>query len=399
MKRSPSAGDPGRPAAETDDTTTTPSRSVAGDQAAPGARRTLGVKPAAADAAASDAGPARKTGLRTRFLPSADRRGTGKPPERQALAPAKDAERKPRPPRKNSPHHPPSVGGDGPVRRTAKAPAAGRISDRPRSRPPEAVARPRPAAPSVAAPAQTNAPEGVRLSKIMSERGLCSRREADEIIERGWVFVDGQRVSELGIRIDPNAEITLAAQAKRRQMEQVTILLHKPVGYVSGQPEPGFEPAVSLIGPDNQFDRADAQRFHPSHLKGIAPAGRLDIDSTGLLVLTQDGRIARQLIGDDSKVEKEYLVRVEGRLDERGLALLNHGLELDGRTLRPTKVEWLNEDQLRFVLREGRKRQIRRMCELVGLKVVGLKRVRIGRVKLGDLPLGQWRFLREDERF
>ena len=156
---------------------------------------------------------------------------------------------------------------------------------------------------------------------------------------------------------------------------------------------------MALIGPDNQFDVADAQRFHVSHLKGIAPAGRLDIDSTGLLVLTQNGRIARQLIGEDSKVEKEYLVRVEGELDEGGLALLNHGLELDGRKLRPAKVEWLNEDQLRFVLREGRKRQIRRMCELVGLKVVGLKRVRIGGVRLGDLPLGQWRFLREDESF
>ena len=403
MKRSPTAGDTGRPAAETDDTTTKPSRSVARDEAATGTRRmTLGVKPPAASdaAAAGDDVPARKSGLRTRFLPSADRRGTGKPPERQAAAPSKDSDRKPRGPRKNPPHPPRSATGEGPARRTAKASAAGRASDRPQSRAPDAV-RPRPVAPSVPAPAptQSDAPEGVRLSKIMSERGLCSRREADEIIERGWVFVDGQRVSELGIRIDPNAEITLAAQAKRRQMEQVTILLHKPVGYVSGQPEPGFEPAVSLIGPDNQFDRADAQRFHPSHLKGIAPAGRLDIDSTGLLVLTQDGRIARQLIGDDSKVEKEYLVRVEGRLDERGLALLNHGLELDGRTLRPAKVEWLNEDQLRFVLREGRKRQIRRMCELVGLKVVGLKRVRIGRVKLGDLPLGQWRFLREDERF
>ncbi|WP_157866609.1 pseudouridine synthase [Aromatoleum aromaticum] len=401
MKRSPTPGDAGRPDAGTDDTTTKPSRSDAGDEAATGARRrTLGVKPAAAaDApAAGNDVPARKSGLRTRFLPSADRRGTGKPPERQAVPPSKDSDRTPRPPRKNPPHRPPSATGDGPARRTANAPAAGRTSDRSRSRAPDVV-RSRPAAPSVPPPAQTDAPEGVRLSKIMSERGLCSRREADEIIERGWVFVDGQRVSELGIRIDPNAEITLAAQAKRRQMEQVTILLHKPVGYVSGQPEPGFEPAVSLIGPDNQFDRADAQRFHPSHLKGIAPAGRLDIDSTGLLVLTQDGRIARQLIGDDSKVEKEYLVRVEGRLDERGLALLNHGLELDGRTLRPAKVEWLNEDQLRFVLREGRKRQIRRMCELVGLKVVGLKRVRIGRVKLGDLPLGQWRFLREDERF
>jgi 23S rRNA pseudouridine2604 synthase len=143
----------------------------------------------------------------------------------------------------------------------------------------------------------------------------------------------------------------------------------------------------------------DQQRFQPAHLKGLAPAGRLDIDSTGLLVLTQDGRVARQLISDDSKVEKEYLVRVEGALDVKSLAMLNHGLELDGKKLRPAKVAWANPEQLRFVLTEGRKRQIRRMCELVGLRVTGLKRVRIGRVRLGDLPLGQWRFLREGEAF
>ncbi|MGL1834245.1 pseudouridine synthase [Rhodocyclaceae bacterium SMB388] len=246
---------------------------------------------------------------------------------------------------------------------------------------------------------RTNQAEGVRLSKVMAERGLCSRREADAIIERGWVFVNGTRVCELGIRIDPAADIELAPEAEKRQAQQVTMLLHKPVGYVSGQPEPGYEPAVALIGADNQFDRDTAAPFHPSQLRGLAPAGRLDIDSTGLLVLTQNGRIARQLIGDDSKVEKEYIVRVEGGLDDRDLARLNHGLELDGRKLRPAKVEWLNDDQLRFVLREGRKRQIRRMCELVGLRVVGLKRVRIGNVRLGDLPLGHWRLLRPDERF
>jgi 23S rRNA pseudouridine2604 synthase len=118
-----------------------------------------------------------------------------------------------------------------------------------------------------------------------------------------------------------------------------------------------------------------------------------------LLVLTQDGRIAKQLIGEDSPIDKEYLVRVTGTLSERGLGLLNHGLSLDGAALKPAKVSWQNQDQLRFVLREGKKRQIRRMCELVGLKVTGLKRVRIGKVRLGDLPLGQWRYLREDERF
>lgn len=140
-------------------------------------------------------------------------------------------------------------------------------------------------------------------------------------------------------------------------------------------------------------------RFEPAQLRGLAPAGRLDIDSQGLLVLTQDGRVARQLIAEDSEIEKEYLVRVEGRIAANGLRLLNHGLSLDGKPLRPAHVSWQNEDQLRFVLREGKKRQIRRMCEMVGLKVVGLKRVRMGRIVLGDLPTGKWRYLRPGERF
>jgi len=239
----------------------------------------------------------------------------------------------------------------------------------------------------------------VRISKLMAERGLCSRRNADEYIARGWVFVDGRRVSELGTRADPAAVIVLDKEAKAHQQSRMTILLHKPMGYVSGQPEPGYTPAVTLIQPENQLCTPDTPVFHPSCLKGLAPAGRLDIDSTGLLVLTQDGRVARQLIGQESSVDKEYLVRVEGPLDAKGLALLNHGLSLDERKLKPAKVEWLNDDQLRFVLREGRKRQIRRMCELVGLRVSGLKRVRIGAVRLADLPVGQWRFLRPDEVF
>jgi 23S rRNA pseudouridine2604 synthase len=285
--------------------------------------------------------------------------------------------------------------GRAPAERPARATTDRRNTDRPAR---AATPRPQPAPRSPAGTAE-GAPEGVRLSKVMAERGLCSRREADGLIERGWVFVDGRRITELGTRIDPGANITVAPEARRQQAQRVTILLHKPVGYVSGQPEPGYEPAVVLIKAENQFDVGEAQNFHYSHLKGLAPAGRLDIDSTGLLVLTQDGRIARQLIGDDSKVDKEYLVRVEGELSDEGLALLNHGLELDGRRLRPAQVEWANPDQLRFVLREGRKRQIRRMCELVGLKVVGLKRVRIGKVRLCDLPAGQWRYLREDEHF
>jgi 23S rRNA pseudouridine2604 synthase len=118
-----------------------------------------------------------------------------------------------------------------------------------------------------------------------------------------------------------------------------------------------------------------------------------------MLVLTQDGRIAKLLIGENSPIEKEYLVRVEGKLSFADLDLLKHGLSLDGVALKPAQVSWQNEDQLRFVLREGRKRQIRRMCEMVGLKVLGLKRVRMGRISLGSLPPGQWRFLRPEEQF
>jgi 23S rRNA pseudouridine2604 synthase len=242
--------------------------------------------------------------------------------------------------------------------------------------------------------------EKVRLSKLMSEQGLCSRREADSYIEQGLVFVDGERISELGTKIYPTQKITLAKGAQVQQQARVTILLHKPMGYVSGQAEDGYQPAVTLVNAASRFAEDKASlRFTPSHLKGLAPAGRLDIDSTGLLVLTQDGRIAKLLIGDDSRIEKEYLVRVQGKLSDQGMKLLNHGLSLDGQALKPAKVSWQNEDQLRFVLREGKKRQIRRMCELVGLKVVGLKRVRIGQVKLSDLPPGQWRYLRENERF
>lgn len=239
-----------------------------------------------------------------------------------------------------------------------------------------------------------------RLSKRMAELGLCSRREADEWIVNGWVKVDGAVVDTLGTRVPPEARIEVDPAARQHQSESVTILIHKPVGYVSGQAEDGYQPAAVLITPENRWaEDKQPLKFKPGHLKGLAPAGRLDIDSTGLLVLTQDGRTARHLIGEDSSIEKEYLVRVEGTLSPQGLKLLNHGLELDGVKLKPAKVSWQNEDQLRFVLREGRKRQIRRMCELVGLKVTGLKRVRIGSVVLGKLPLGQWRYLRPDEKF
>ena len=266
--------------------------------------------------------------------------------------------------------------------------------------------------PRAEALAQPSSASTSRLNKRMAELGLCSRREADTWIEQGWVRVNGQ-VASMGMQVTPADRITVERAAEQQQAQQVTILLHKPMGYVSGQAEDGHAPAVTLVQARNHW-KGDASRtrFSPAQLRGLAPAGRLDIDSVGLLVLTQDGRVARQLIGEDSDIEKEYLVRVlwqgpQGEVAQNvqavfpreQLARLRHGLSLDGQPLKPAQVEWQNPEQLRFVLKEGKKRQIRRMCEQVGLKVVGLKRIRMGRVVLGQLPAGQWRYLAPHERF
>ena len=293
---------------------------------------------------------------------------------------------------------------------------------------------PRPEGKGTAAAAPTDT---MRLNKRMAELRLCSRREADAWIEQGWVQVNG-KVAEMGQQVTLSDRITVDKAAEQKQQQQVTILLHKPMGYVSGQAEDGHQPAITLIQARNHWQGdLSRTRFSPAQLRGLAPAGRLDIDSTGLLVLTQDGRVARQLIGEDSEMEKEYLVRVAYTGHENAAAAsaasatyggkatqlsaigehdrvstnvqavfpaaqlerLRHGLSLDGKPLKPAQVEWQNPEQLRFVLKEGKKRQIRRMCEQVGLKVVGLKRIRMGRVVLGQLPAGQWRYLAPHERF
>ena len=252
----------------------------------------------------------------------------------------------------------------------------------------------------------------VRLNKRMAELGLCSRREADAWIEQGWVMVNGQ-VAEMGMQVGSTDRITVEREAQAQQEQQVTVLLHKPMGYVSGQAEDGHEPAMVLFQARNQWTGDTTRiRFSPAQFKGLAPAGRLDIDSVGMLVMTQDGRVARQLIGEDADMEKEYLVRVTCTGPQGDVAVnvqahfpvaqmqrLRHGLSLDGKPLKPAQVEWQNPEQPRFVLKEGKKRQIRRMCEQVGLKVVGLKRIRMGRISLGALPVGQWRYLGPKESF
>lgn len=333
-------------------------------------------------------------------------RATNAPRKAATAAPA-PADAKPAPakakppPRPHVPLKPPRgpnmAAGPRPPPRPAAAPRAERRGlSAARSVTP--TAKPAPARP---APVNSRPGEGIRVSKWLTDQGIASRREADDWIAAGWVRVDGE-MAVLGQRVRPEQRIDIDPAARKEQARSVTLLLNKPVGYVSGQAEDGYPPAAALITEANRW--TDEKRpFHPGHARGLAPAGRLDIDSTGLLVLTQDGRIAKLLIGEHSLVEKEYLVRVAHAyadgVPDAALQLLRHGLELDGEALKPAKVSWANEDQLRVVLQQGKKRQIRRMCEAVGLQVTGLKRVRIGSVVLGKLPAGQWRYLRDDERF
>jgi len=239
--------------------------------------------------------------------------------------------------------------------------------------------------------------EPIRLNKLMSQRGLCSRREADELIDAGLVKVDGELVQQQGVKVSLDARIEILPRGQKVLAEAVTIIINKPKGYVSSQAEDGYENAVSLVTPENQ-DPGDKKKFERGHLRGLAPCGRLDIDSQGLIIFTQDGVMAKKIIGENSEVEKEYIVRVHGELSDENLKrLCNGSLVIEGRQLRPALVEWINEDQLRFVLREGMKRQIRKMCEAVGLHVVGLKRVRVGKLTLGKLEEGKWRYLRPGE--
>jgi 23S rRNA pseudouridine2604 synthase len=242
-------------------------------------------------------------------------------------------------------------------------------------------------------------PNSIRLSKRMADLGMCSRREADEFIAAGQVLVDGVVVDVLGSRVLLTQQVTLAGEASKELQSKPTVVLNKPLGIVSGQPEDGYHAAVELITAERRWQwDPNPMPFRDSDRKGLAVAGRLDIDSTGLLLLTADGRVARSIVDGSGGVEKEYLVRFDGRLNPRALHALRYGLRLDDRQLRAAQVEWLEEDLLQFVLREGRKRQIRRMLELVGLRVYSLRRVRIGNIELGDLPIGTWRLLGPDER-
>lgn len=232
--------------------------------------------------------------------------------------------------------------------------------------------------------------EPQRVNRWLAQSGVCSRREAEGLIGQGLVSIDGETVSDPGRKISAGQTLTLAELGSN-----LTVMIHKPAGVVSSQPEAGQIPAVRLVTKAALWGRSPTIPDLNSHL---APVGRLDMDSRGLLLMSEDGVVAKAVIGPESRLEKEYLVAVMGELTDKKIALLRHGLSLDGRQLRPAQVTLASEQRLRFVLKEGRNRQIRRMCELVELKVVDLFRVRVGPLTLGDMPEGKWRPLTPDER-
>jgi 23S rRNA pseudouridine2604 synthase len=231
-----------------------------------------------------------------------------------------------------------------------------------------------------------------RVNKWLASEGVCSRREAEDLIAKGLVQIDGERVDDPGRKIMPGQTIDVG---DARTRPQISVVINKPAGVVSAQPEGDQVPAARLLTRANLIG---PPRNMPTKRTRLAPLGRLDQDSRGLLLLSEDGVLAKALIGPESKLDKEYLVRVAGRIDDRKLALLRHGLMLDGRRLKPAKIAQVEPQRLRFTLIEGRNRQIRRMCELVELDVTDLLRLRIGPLKLGDLQEGKWRALTSEER-
>ena len=245
----------------------------------------------------------------------------------------------------------------------------------------------------------SNTDSTVRLAKRLAETLPCSRREAELYIEGGWVSVDGQLVEEAGARVGPGQKIALAPEARMEEVPLVTILLHKPAGFNAGIDGAGM-PALSCLTPDALLPSAQGgQRFLKRHVAGLTLTNPLDTRASGLLVFTQDFRVARKLVDEAAKVEQEFIVEVAGSIAPNGLALLNHGLPWNGKPLAPIKVSWQNETKLRFALKGVQPGQIVHMCRMVGLTVLAQKRLRIGRISMATLPLGQWRYLQGYERF
>jgi 23S rRNA pseudouridine2604 synthase len=236
----------------------------------------------------------------------------------------------------------------------------------------------------------------VRLAKRVAELAHCSRSEAEQYVEGGWVSVDGLVVEEPQRQVtDERVEIDPAAKLERS--EPATMLLHKPAGVdaISGP-----NPAAALVSPATRWpDDPTGVRLLRRHFHRLTPLVPLDRDASGLMVLTQDGRVWRRLTEDGDEIEQEFVVEVSGEIAPYGLRRLNHGLSYGGRALPPCKVSWQNEIRLRFAIKGVQGGQLRDMCAQVGLGVIATRRLRIGKVSLAKMPEGTWRYLPVGERF
>lgn len=243
--------------------------------------------------------------------------------------------------------------------------------------------------------------EPVRLAQRVAELMHCSRAEAEQYVRNGWVAVDGrvvelpqQRVTDEHVEVDPDARLDT--------VEPATLLLHKPAGVDAID---GPRPASALAVVDNHWsDDPSGIRPLQRHFHRLTPLVPLDRNASGLMVLTQDGRVWRRLTEDADEIEHEYLVEVTGELGPYGIARLKHGLEYRGRALPPCQVSWQNESRLRFAIKGARPGQLQHMCEQVGLRVVSIRRLRIGRIGIGKgpngaMPPGAWRYLPVGEKF
>jgi 23S rRNA pseudouridine2604 synthase len=238
--------------------------------------------------------------------------------------------------------------------------------------------------------------EPIRLAKRVADLQGCSRREAELLISGGWVRVDGIVAEEPQFRV-ADERIDIDPQATLAQAEPVTLLLHKPTGY---QTAAGDHPASQLLGATTLWNE-DASGIRPlkKHFVQLTLCTPLETDASGLVVFTQDWRVARKLTEDAATLEHEVIVEVTGEMVTNGLKRLNRGIPFNGRTPPAIKVSWQNENRLRVALKGAQPGQIAHLCEAVGLQVLSMKRIRLGRVPLGKLPPGQWRYLRGDERF
>lgn len=235
----------------------------------------------------------------------------------------------------------------------------------------------------------------VRLSKRLVELISCSRKEAELYIAGGWVMVDGQVVDKPQFMVSQQEKIELDPEASLVPVTPVTILFHQPL-----VADIDANSAQQLIRADTRAaDDPSGIHITKQHFARLKQGIALEQNASGLLVFTQDFRVARKLIDDAATIEQEYIVEIAGELPPDGLKHLNHGLSFNGRVLAPIKVSWQNETRLRFALKGAQPGQIAHMCKSVELQVLAMKRIRIGRMSMAKLQPGLWRYLMPYERF